>query len=377
MGIHPLKKIEDKVRDLVQNLDYLLYLLLNPFKFKPYPKIINKILIVELFNIGDLIVITPVLKALKQVYPKAEIDVLIKKGMESVLAHNKNVNNLIPFTAFSEMHSLIKKRNYDLGMILHPGSLQISLLLLLGKVKYRVGCTKAGITYGKGFFLNKKVFPNNKWQHKIEDNLDVIRSIHMTPTDKSLELHTAKTAEQKMAKLLNKKQHPWIGITAASKHWTQQWYPDKFAEVANYYINRKNAAIIFTGLKTEQEQIDDIISRITKKENVFNLCGKTTFPELVAVIKQLDLLITIDSASTHIASAFNTPVLTLFGPTMPPFWGPTGKNSSFIWKEKEACIGCRRYYCIYRKDHECMKSITPEEVVTTSEKIMKRKKERN
>ena len=66
MSIHILKKIEDKIRDLLQNIDYLLYLFISPFKFKPFPKKIQKILVVELLNIGDLIVMTPVLKALKE-----------------------------------------------------------------------------------------------------------------------------------------------------------------------------------------------------------------------------------------------------------------------------------------------------------------------
>lgn len=371
MPIYPLKRIEDRVRDMVQGGDYLLYLLVNPFKFKLYPKIIRKILVVELLNIGDIIVITPTLKALKQKYQNAEIDVLVKPGKEQALLRNKNVTSCVPYTTFAETKEKIKKRNYDLGIILHPGSLKISLLLLLSKVKYRIGCTKTGITYGKGFFLNKKVFPNNKWQHKTEDNLDLTRSIGITSQDAHLELFPPHQEEQKMKLLLKKYPHPWIGISPASTHWTQQWYPEKFAEVIAYY-QQQNATIIFTGLKEEAKQIETIIDLLKEKKNIVNLTGKTSFDELTALIKHLDLLITIDSSTTHIASAFDTPVLTLFGPTIPTFWGPTGKSPSYIWKEKEACVGCRRYYCIYKKDHECMKSITSEEVIAKSRALLKK-----
>ncbi len=370
MPIHPLKRLEDKTRDIVQNLDYLVYLLLNPFKFKQFPKVIKKILIVELFNIGDVIVITPALKALKQAYPDAEIDVLIKPGMQQVLQNNRNVTNCIQFSSFSEILKKIKKQNYDLGIILHPGSLQVSLLLLLARVKFRVGCTKSGITYGKGFFLNRKVFPNNVMQHKIEDNLDVLRSIHISPKNNNLELYPSVESEKKIKKLLSRKPHPIIGISAASKHWNQKWYPERFAEVANYYINNHNATIVFTGLEDEKIQVAEIIDKIEKKDNVLDLAGKTSLRELMSLIKNLDLLITIDSSTTHMASAFNTPVLALFGPTMPKFWGPAGKNSSYIWKEKEACVGCRKYYCIYNKNHECMKSISSKEVIEKSKSML-------
>lgn len=372
MPIHPLKLIEDKIRDLAQEGEYLLYLLLSPFKFKKFPKHIRKVLVVDLFNIGDLIVATPVIRALRYHYPKAQIDMLVKKSMQAVLANNPHLNHTIPYTTENETLQRIQKEGYDLGIILHPGSLKVSFLLLRGGVKYRIGCTKAGITYGKGFFLHKKIFPNNRWQHKSEDNLDVIRAIKIQPLDKHLEIYAAPETEKKMKTILAKKPRPWIGISATSKHWTQQWYPERFAKVANHYISSLGATIIFTGLQNERDQIVQISQHIAKKKNVLDLSGKTSFHELTALIKNLDLLITIDSSPLHIASATNTPVLALFGPTIPTFWGPTGENSSYIWKEEGACVGCRRYCCIYRKDHECMRSITAKEVIAASEKLLKR-----
>ncbi len=370
MAIHFLKRIEDKARDFIQSVDYLIYLLINQFKWKSFPKEIKKVIVVDLLNIGDVLVTTPVLKALKETYPKASIDMLVNERMTQILSQNRVINEVIPHKSFNQTLKTVRANSYDLGIILHPGSLKVSLLLLRGKVKYRIGCTKAGITYGKGFFLNKKIFPNNAWQHKVEDNLDVIRSIGITPKDKTLEIHATPQAEQKIKKILGKKKHFLVGISAASKHWTQCWYPERWAEVANDYIKKHNATIIFIGLQDEMSQIEDIISRISKKENVINLVGKTSLHELIAVIKQLDLLITIDSSASHIASALNTPVLTLFGPTIPMFWGPTSRTSSYIWKEKEACVGCRRYHCVYNKGHECMKSISPQEVIAKAEKLL-------
>jgi heptosyltransferase II len=372
MPINIMKRIQDFIRDGVQSKDYIIYLILNPFKFKPLPKTIKRILIIELLNIGDIITITPAIRALKHHYKQVKIDVLVKPAMKEVLKGNPHITNIITYKGYKRTKQEIKQKNYDLGFLFHPGSWKASMLLFSGKVKYRIGGTKTGIWYGKGFFLNKKIFPNNTWQHKIDDILDVIKAVKIEPKDKQLEIYTTKKAETKIKKYLKGKKKPIIGINAASSHWTQQWYPKKFAEVANNYITKSKATIIFTGTKNEKYQVEEIIKHVKKKKNILNLCGKTSFQELIALIKHLNLFLTIDSGATHIASALNTPTVTLFGPTIPTFWGPTGKNSSYIWKEKKACVGCRRYTCVYNKNHECMKSITPQEVMKESKKLLKR-----
>ncbi|MEK6840092.1 MAG: glycosyltransferase family 9 protein, partial [Nanoarchaeota archaeon] len=218
--------------------------------------------------------------------------------------------------------------------------------------------------------LLTKIFPNNKEQHKIEDNLDVIRSIGIETKDKHLELFPSTVAEKRIKKILKKYPRPWIGINAASAHYSQRWYKEKWKEVIEYYQKRK-ATIIMMGVKQERDQVQSILNELSNVKGTVNLTGKTTFDEFMSLIKNLDLLITIDSSATHIASAFDKPVLTLFGPTIPTFWGPTGKSPAYIWKE-EGCVGCRRYFCIYNKGYECMRSITPDEVITKARTLLKK-----
>jgi heptosyltransferase-2 len=242
--------------------------------------------------------------------------------------------------------------------------------LLKAGIKYRVGGTKTGITYGKGFFLHKKAFPNNKWQHKIDDNLDIIRFINIHPTTRRLELSLNPQVEKNIKTLLSKKKKPLIGMNVASQHPSQRWHPERFAQVANELIKKYKATIVFTGIEKERDQIQAVINHIPNKQSILDLTGKTNFEELKAVIKHLDVLITIDSSSTHIASAFDTPVLTLFGSTIPTFWGPTGKHSSYIWKNKEANVGWRREYLIVGKD-DSMEKISTQEVLEQAKKLLK------
>ncbi len=366
------KKLQDKLSNVMLWLDYVVYLLLNPFRFKPYPKAVKKILLVELFKIGDLLVATPVIGALKRTYPHAELHMLIQKDTSTVLQNNPNIDKVIPYTTFSETKNILKQDSYDLGIIFHPGSWKISLLLFLAKIRYRVGCTKSGITYGKGYFLNKKIKPNTAWQHKIEDNLDVIKSLPINQSvisavERRPKLYPPADIETKMRKVLLGKKRPIIIIHPASSHKTQRWYPEKFAAVADQLQERCSATIIFTGSTMDVEQVHQITA-FMKTKKYMDLAGKTNFWEFASLIKNAGLLLAVDTSAIHIASAYSTPTIALFGPTIPVFWGPTSKKSKVI-QHNNVCTGCRRYECII-KTHECMKTITPEEVISAVKEIL-------
>lgn len=365
------RRIHDKISNFVMWLDYVVYLIFNPFKFKRFPKDIKKILIVELLQLGDLLVITPALRALKDKFKDAKIDVLVNKNTRDLLCGNKNINKILTYETFKNLMNKLRQNNYDIGVILHHGSFIISLALLLGKVKYRIGCTKVGLFSGKGFFLNKKIKPKLKWQHKIQDNLDVVRSIGVNTNNYKLEIHTDDNSREYVKKLFisNKiYERPIIGIHPYSKHYTQRWYCDRFVKLADELIKNYKATIIFTGSKGEDGYVNEIIQNMT--EEPINLVGKTSLKQFIAIVEKLDLLISIDTSAIHIASALNKPVIALFGPTIPQFWGPTSDKSVAIWKP-EVCTGCRRYYCAI-KTHECMKSITVEDIKSYTNKILKK-----
>ncbi len=367
------KRLHDRLSEIVMWIDYSIYLVINFFRFKQFPKIINKIIVVEMYSLGDLLVATPVFEALKKMYPSAKVDALVMDSARSILDRNKNINKVLAYKTFTESKNEIKKNAYDLGIILHPGSFKVSLLLLLSGVKYRIGCAKSGITYGKGFFLNNKIRPRLLWQHKIEDNLDVVRSIAkneviMNHVKKRPTLIADKGAEQKILKVVARKKQPVVVIHPGSKHKTQRWYPERFAAVADYLIGKYKSTVIFTGSEDQKPQVSEIIQKIRNKVGIINLTGKTSFDEFVALLKNVNLVISIDTSTIHIASAFNVPIVALFGPTIPVFWGPTSDKHRTIWK-KEVCVGCRRYECII-KTHECMRSITVNDVIREVQEIL-------
>ena len=332
--------LENKIKEFFLWLDYIIYLLFSVTKFKKFPKNINKILVVELLLIGDLINITPVIKALKKKFPTAKIDILVLEKMKNVLSGNPNTNKtLIYENNFLKLTEKIKKNNYDLGVILHPGSLKISLALLFANVKYRIGCTKVGILSGKGFFLNKKIIPNAKIQHKIEDNLDVVRSIkaNLNDDEKKLEIYTTKDADKKIDALFKKnkisKKDFKVVVHAAANYKSHEWLPERFAHITDYLIKKYKAKVIFSGSNLDINLNDKIIKLM--KYKALNLAG-TTIKEFFSLIKKSDLVISVDTSAMHVAAAFNKEVIALFELELgyPKIWYPYTNKRHLIFKGK-------------------------------------------
>src|SRR3989344_1101239 len=368
MPLPPLKRLEDRLRDAAQLVDYGLYLVFNLFKFKRFPNKIKRILVVETLQIGDLLVATPVLRALKQHYKSAKVDVLVQPHTAQLLEGNTSVDAVIPFTSFADVLSCLRENKYDLSILLHTASLKMSWLLLRAGVQYRIGATKSGFLSGKGFFLHKKLRPVIKDQHKIQDNLDVLRSIGISPKDSSLELHLQKKAVAVVNKFMKHFKGKTIILHASSKHKSHHWMPERFARLADALVHKYKSNILFTGTKDDLHHINYIIQHMRQRQRAHNLAGRTTLSQLIALVDAVDLAVTIDTSMTHIASARKTPVVVLFGPTMPPFWGPSSKNSRYIWKE-DTCVGCRRSFCVYNKNYICMRSIYESDVLQKIQEV--------
>ncbi|MEM4245391.1 MAG: glycosyltransferase family 9 protein [Candidatus Nanoarchaeia archaeon] len=378
------KRIANFFRPLAWYADYGLFLLINPFKFKKMPSTFKNILVVELLYIGDVIVTTPTVRALKQKFPDAKITMMLLPSMADLYTGNPNVDNIITFSKddfkykFQRIVDSIKGK-YDLGIILHPGveigSYTISKLLYKAKIPFRIGCTKVGFLEGRGFFLHRKTKPTFEYKHKINDNLDVVKVLGVTTNDKHLELYTSPDADDYIFKLLKKnKIMPndfVVVIQAAGKHKTHFWFDDRFAKVADTLIEKYNAKVVFSGA------IEDFVvnSNIIKlmKHTAVNVAGLTDIKQLISLVNRANLVISVDTGTMHVAAALERPVVALFGAGDPRNWMPYSPlgNARFIYKWKDACVSCRKYEC-KRGDMQCMDAIKVEDVLAKVEDLLKR-----
>ncbi len=352
-----LKIFKDILRNSLWFLDYYLdYICMLPFKFKKL-KIPKRILIVELKFIGDIIVTTPTIRALKQKFPNSKIDILVPESMRDVLYGNPNLNEILPFdNDFKKWTEKIKGK-YDLAVILHNGTLKVSKMLFKAGIPFRIGCTKVGFLENRGLFLHRKTFPTYRIKHKVDDNLDVIKTINVKTDDKHLELYIDKKNESSLK--LPKK---YFVIHNTSRHaQNREWLPEGFAEVVDILNREYKTEAIITGMKEDFENNQKIVD--LAKTKLHNLAG-TSIKEFFIIIKNAEFVISIDTSAMHVAAGFNVPVVALFGAGTPKIWHPYSDNYRVVFKN-EVHTSCMRSNCYLKGERfmECMKAIQVNDVL--------------
>ncbi len=376
-----IKKISDFLRSAAWFVDYGIYLLLSPYKFKKKPETFKNILVVEMLYIGDLIVITPTIRAIKKAYPESKITVMTQTSMREVISGNPNVNEVISYTNAEIKHKLsgianTLKNKYDLAIILHPGieigSYRISKLIYKTGIPFRIGSTKVGLLEGKGFFLHRKTKPTFKLKHKIDDNLDVVKTIGIKTNDKHLEVYTTPDSDDYVDRLLKKnKIHPEdfvVLIHPAPRHKTHAWIDERFAKLADSLIEKYGAKIVFPGSVPDFVFNTNTIKSM--KHSSINLAGLTDIKQLFSLVKRANLVISVDTGTMHIAAALGRPVVALFGAGNPNIWKPYSDNALYIFKDGETCTSCMKHKC--KRDMECMKAIKIEDVLEKIQELLKK-----
>lgn len=164
--------------------------------------------------------------------------------------------------------------------------------------------------------------------------------------------------------------NPSLGINAGATYGSaKRWYPERFAKVASHF-SQTHDIIIFGGeneVAMAQEIEQNLLSLGVK--NFTNLAGRTTVEELCASIGGCSLFLTNDSGPMHVAAAYQVPTLSIFGPTRYKETSQWGNEKSILVRHEMECSPCMQRECPL-KHHECMKSITAQEVTEAMQKLL-------
>ncbi len=204
---------------------------------------------------------------------------------------------------------------------------------------------------------NKYQFDKNKYQHrhqveKYNDFINDSLNINFPPGKLLLFTINSQSSTQKT-----------VGINPGASYGSaKRWYPEEFAKVANELSDRYD--IVIFGGPDEQDIALDIEKLLIKKDvkNYQNLAGKTTIPELMSRISNLDLFITGDSGPMHVAAAFEVPTVAIFGPTKDDETSQWMNKKSLIVKKNLDCQPCMKRTCPLGH-HDCMKLIKAVDVL--------------
>ena len=320
----------------------------------------NKFLVIQTAFLGDVILATAVVEKLRASFPDANIDFLVRKGNEELLAEHPTINKLLIFDRKNKLSSLLgiikelRESRYDVVINLHRfGS--SGLICGLSGAKVRIGFDKNPFS----FMCTKTVKHNiGDGTHEVERNHELIKELTNEQPAKP-KLYPGEEDIQKMAIY---KTESYICIAPASIWYTKQLPKEKWIELIvqkggkGYMIGSDGDAELCEGILTDAGEI-----------NFKNLAGKLSLLETASLMKDAAMNYVNDSAPMHIASAMNASVTVVYCSTIPDFgFGPLSDNSKIVETEMELdCRPCGLHgYKACPKGHfDCAKSISIEQLL--------------
>ncbi len=336
----------------------------------------KSILIILVAGIGDLILASKSIRAIRNGYPDADIHLLTNSEAAPIAQNYRYVDYVWSFPIREMRRSkiclldvwklLLKLRRTGFTMVVNlfevaslRGAIKMGILFFLLNARVRMGHSNKGF----GLALTNKV-PSETFRkrHRVDAMMDIALLANGVPDEKDVEVFWNKECEKKWEYVFLRKagvvQEIIIGINPGGDRPNKRWSSNNFAAIADRLIDEFGAKIIIFGGPGEENIGNDIQQKM--RNNAVNLSGKLDLNDLVYIINGLDVLITNDSGPMHIGAATGTPLVAIFGPGDPTLVRPytSQKLYKLIYKGLD-CQPCNDEKCT---QHICLNIITPGEV---------------
>ena len=338
-----------------------------------------KILLLKYRNIGDVLLITPLINNLKAYYPKAQIDVSVNKGTESMISLNPNINKVIIFDrrlikSLSLLKRLLKeiqfsfsfrKEHYDIVINLTKSD-RGNQITWLSKAAVRIGYINKNLILRNALTHQ---LPKQELRHTIETNLDPLRLLNIPIKNKKVEIFWSQIDEEIIQNELSNIDQ-FIHVHPVSR-WQFKCIADiTMAQIIDYCEQELGLKVVVTAAY-EQAELDkvDKILRLCQSKPI-NFSGKFTLKQTAALNKKSKLFIGVDTAIMHISASNGIPVLAFFGPSGADHWGPWDnecmqsgytKRNGFqtmgrhrVFAESRGCQPCGQDGCDGTKISDCL-----------------------
>jgi lipopolysaccharide heptosyltransferase II len=309
----------------------------------------NRILVVRTDRIGDVVLATPLIRALRQTFPDAFIAAMVRPYTRAVLENNPNLNQIIEDDyegrdaarkGFWRQVKRIRDYRFDTALLLLPTERAAWMLFFAG-INYRITTSMRLYTVLTGMrsVLRHKYNPP---RHEADYCLDLGRRIGVLSEDLTTEIFLSEEERRKGKDILAahgvQGGDRLLGIHPGSGRSSPNWPVERYAELAARFADHKNLKIILTG--SEQEAHFWQYFERLRAQNVINLIGKLTLRELISVISHYDCLLSPSTGPMHIAAALKVPTVSLFTPLpscSPILWGPKGNRSEIVLPPEGFC----------------------------------------
>lgn len=348
----------------------------------------RRILAIRLDNLGDVLVTTPAIHAIKTSLPFIDLSLLTSPVGAQVARLNPDIDEVIVYEApwmdpwqrlpqnskrEQRMIAMIKERQFDGAIIFtsyHQSSLPAAYLCYLADIPLRL----AASIDGPGSLLTTRYKHPERMMHEVERGLDLVNAVGFSTNALDLVLKVPIKARESIYEFLSGQNvdalrplvviHPGCSMPART-------YPfDMYSQVLDLVIERLGATIVVTGTQDEQALVEQVLDKVQEhnRKEILACAGTLPFPDFCALIEAADLIITNNTGPMHIAAASKTPVVALFALTNPPEqWGPWRVPHKQLYHDV-SCRICYKRICPY--NHECLRLVTPDLVADAAEALL-------
>jgi lipopolysaccharide heptosyltransferase I len=366
----------------------------------------QRILLIKLSAVGDVLHTIPVLNKLRKRYPAARIDWLAAPEIAELLRHHRGISNVVefargewsepwrlrPFANTARLAADLRAARYDLVIDMH-GQFRTAVFTLATGAPVRIGFDRPRVQV---WAASERELPQaarrHAWQgarelswlaythhirlptlevHAVDRYLSIGPMLGLDAGAADFSFPIPPAAHTRVASLLS--QHGVVDrargpiVIAPGTVWeTKAWRQEGFAEVARYFMSQ-GFAVVLAGSPRERTLCAQIAG---EAPGVINLAGETSLTELVALVDRASLCLTNDSGPMHLAVARGRPVVSIFGPTDPIWIGPYGRLDAVL-QSKIPCAPCYlRTLARCPHQHACMRDITSAAVIARAQGLL-------
>lgn len=320
----------------------------------------EKILLIRLSSLGDVVLTTPAIRAVRTHFPEAYIAMLVAKQSADVLRENPHLNEIITFDRLAKD----KDTGEMLRVIRHLRERKLTVAIDLQRkfrtelLMYFSGATER---VGKGRLCTVRVQEQGN-KHATAHYFDLLHAVGIPASDQRLELFLAESERIDAASRLDtagvSETALKVGLFPGAGWKLREWMPERFAAIGDRLVAQFNANVLVFGGQKETELVQTVVDLMDAPAIPF--AGNLQIRQLAAYIQQCDLFLTNDTGPMHIAAAVGTPTVSLFGPGNHIRFQPLGTMHQTI-RHAVPCSPCKQFTdkC---KDNICMKGIAVDAV---------------
>ena len=337
---------------------------------------VQRICVIHLNQIGDLVFSLPLLKALRDNFPASEIHSILRPYLQELLAHSPLVDELIPrksgVQASLRLLRKIRETHYDLLVTLSnsPGGL---FLAMWSGARIKAGFRN--FPWDLGLDIKEEVEGHHSWYN----NLKLLKGLNLEVKKRDyvglLTLPTPEPYEGFAGSSATRPRGRYVVVAAGTsvRRNVKAWEEQKFGELILRLKEKYGLEPVLVGSKGDRAVNDRIIESIRTLDphqalnSILNLAGEISLQELCSVMKEASLFVGVDSGIMHLASAFDIPVVGIFGPTDPFYVGPLNEKSVVVREEGIDCMPCYLKGC---EDRKCLKRLDVTKVFRSCEQVL-------